>query len=128
METQTGIDKYMGQVKFFNKDRGFGFITVKPDTESPTDYFVHHTAIQPKTNCWNVLYKGEYVEFEIKEGQRGPQASVVTGLCNGTLMCDNEFEYRRRRAQKRNNEQAETTVEQGEVVVTEVGPVVGANE
>lgn len=95
---QQNQQKIQGQVKFFNKDRGFGFIK---DVNSNTEYFVHHTAVHPQTRCWNVLYKGEYVEFSIVDGNKGKQADNVTGLNGGSLMCDNEFEYRRRRAQKR---------------------------
>ena len=91
-------NKYIGQVKFFNKDRGFGFITRLDDSK---DFFVHHTAIHQVPRCWNILYKGEYVSFGIVEGKQGQQASDVTGVQGGTLLRDHEFEYRRRRAAKR---------------------------
>ncbi len=102
-------ERFTGQVKFFDKDRGFGFITKINDDK---EYFVHFSAIKPTTQCWNVLYKGEYVEFSIGNGSKGEQAENVTGVSGGSLLCEHEFEYRRRRAQKRQNQQtAEVTVE-----------------
>ena len=101
--------KYTGQVKFFNKDRGYGFIKRLSDSK---EFFVHHSAICPSTRCWNVLYKGEYVEFSLVEGNKGTQSDKVTGLEGGSLLCDHEFEYRRRRAQKRKaNREQENNVE-----------------
>lgn len=92
------MEKHIGQVKFFNKDRGFGFIKRLSDEQ---EFFVHHSSVKPKTRCWNVLYKGEYVEFEIgKRGER-EQAEEVTGIQGGTLLCEHEFEFRRRMARKR---------------------------
>lgn len=91
-------DKYIGQIKFFDKDRGFGFILRLEDKK---EFFVHFTAIKPTIQCWNVLYKGEYVEFSVTEGSKGPQASDVTGIQGGSLLCEHEFEYRRRRANRR---------------------------
>lgn len=87
-----------GQLKFFDKDRGFGFIVSLDDKK---EYFVHFTAIKPTTQCWNVLYKGEYVEFSVTDGNKGPQAIDVTGVKGGSLLCEHEFEYRRRRYQKK---------------------------
>ena len=103
--------RYTGQIKFFDKDRGFGFITGLPDQK---EYFVHFTAIKPTTQCWNVLYKGEYVEFSVSEGNKGPQANEVTGLQGGSLLCEHEFEYRRRsnnNKKKTNDTPIETPIE-----------------
>ncbi len=94
-------ERFNGQIKFFDKDRGFGFIVNLTDSK---EYFVHFTAIKPTTQCWNVLYKGEYVEFSIVDGNKGQQASEVTGIGGGSLLCEHEFEYRRRRYQKRKKE------------------------
>jgi len=91
-------ERFTGQVKFFDKDRGFGFIVRISDKK---EYFVHFTAVKPTTQCWNVLYKGEYVEFSVTDGNKGQQASDVTGIDKGSLLCEHEFEYRRRRYQKR---------------------------
>ncbi len=61
-----------GKVKWFNAEKGFGFI----EREDGDDVFVHFTAIQ--TDGFKTLEEGQEVEFEITEGNRGPQASNVT--------------------------------------------------
>ena len=63
-----------GKVKWFNADKGFGFIT----TDTGKDVFVHYTAIQ--TNGFRSLDEGQAVSFEITQGDRGDQASNVTTL------------------------------------------------
>lgn len=60
-----------GTVKWFNGDKGFGFIEV----EGGNDVFVHFSAIQ--SDGFRTLEEGQRVEFEIVEGQRGPQAANV---------------------------------------------------
>ncbi len=64
-----------GTVKWFNDQKGFGFIT--PD-ESEKDCFVHHTAIIG--DGFKSLTEGERVEFEIIENDKGPAAQNVTKL------------------------------------------------
>ena len=63
-----------GKVKWFNAEKGFGFISV----EGENDVFVHFSAIQ--TEEFKTLEEGQDVEFEIVDGARGPQASNVTKL------------------------------------------------
>jgi CspA family cold shock protein len=63
----------LGTVKWFNAEKGYGFIT--PD-EGGADLFVHHSAIQEKG--FRTLQENQRVNFEIAEGQKGPQASNVT--------------------------------------------------
>jgi CspA family cold shock protein len=64
-----------GTVKWFNDQKGFGFIT--PD-DSEKDCFVHHTAILG--DGFKSLTEGERVEFEITENDKGPAAQNVTKL------------------------------------------------
>ncbi len=62
-----------GTVKWFNAEKGFGFIT--PD-DSDSDVFVHYSAIQ--SDGYRSLEENQRVEFEIGQGQKGPQATGVT--------------------------------------------------
>lgn len=64
-----------GTVKWFNDEKGFGFITPE---NGQKDCFVHHTAIQG--NGFKSLAEGEKVEFDIVQGQKGPAAEGVTKL------------------------------------------------
>ncbi|RIJ64990.1 MULTISPECIES: cold-shock protein [unclassified Rummeliibacillus] len=61
-----------GTVKWFNAEKGFGFIEV----EGEDDVFVHFSAIQGEG--FKTLEEGQKVEFEVVEGNRGPQAANVT--------------------------------------------------
>ncbi len=61
-----------GTVKWFNNAKGFGFI----GREDGPDVFVHYSAIQ--NEGYKSLQEGDQVEFEIVEGQKGPQAGNVS--------------------------------------------------
>jgi CspA family cold shock protein len=61
-----------GTVKWFNAEKGFGFIT--PD-DGGTDLFVHHTAIQERG--FRTLQENQRVSFEIAQGPKGLQATNV---------------------------------------------------
>ena len=64
-----------GVVKWFNADKGFGFIT---PAEGGEDLFVHFSAIQ--TSGYKSLDEGQKVSFNVGQGQKGPQATEVTPL------------------------------------------------
>ena len=64
-----------GTVKWFNDDKGFGFITPE---NGQKDVFVHHSAIQGQG--FKSLAEGERVEFEVVQGQKGPAAENVVKL------------------------------------------------
>ncbi len=61
-----------GTVKWFNDQKGFGFIT-REDGEK--DCFVHHSAIQ--TEGFHTLSEGQRVEFDVVDGEKGPAAANV---------------------------------------------------
>lgn len=63
-----------GTVKWFNAEKGFGFIEV----EGENDVFVHFSAINQEG--YKSLEEGQAVEFEVVEGDRGPQAANVVKL------------------------------------------------
>ena len=64
-----------GKVKWFNDQKGFGFIT--PD-DGQRDCFVHHSAIQ--SDGFRTLVEGAKVEFEIVQGTKGPAAQNVVQI------------------------------------------------
>lgn len=61
-----------GKVKWFNSDKGFGFIV--PD-DGTKDLFVHFSEIS--SGGYRTLDEGQHVEFEVQQGQKGPQAIQV---------------------------------------------------
>lgn len=67
-------EQVTGTVKWFNDEKGFGFIE---QSDGP-DVFVHHTAIQ--ADGFKSLKEGQSVTMEVSQGQKGPQAeNVVPG-------------------------------------------------
>ena len=67
-------DRITGTVKWFNGDKGFGFI----EREGGADVFVHFSAIQGEG--FRHLNEGQKVEFAVEKGPKGPQATNVTVL------------------------------------------------
>ena len=66
------VDRLKGTVKWFNNAKGYGFI----GREGGPDVFVHYSAIS--SEGYKSLQEGDAVEFEIVQGQKGPQAANVT--------------------------------------------------
>lgn len=64
-------NRVLGTVKWFNGEKGYGFIS----QESGPDLFVHYSEIQG--NGYRTLNEGDKVEFEITDGRKGKQASAV---------------------------------------------------
>jgi CspA family cold shock protein len=65
------MERIKGTVKWFNDAKGFGFIS----REGGPDVFVHYSAVS--SDGFKSLAEGDNVEFEIVEGQKGPQAANV---------------------------------------------------
>ena len=63
-----------GKVKWFDSDKGYGFIS----SDEGKDIFVHFSAIQ--TDGFKTLAEGDVVEFDVTDGDRGQQAANVTKL------------------------------------------------
>lgn len=66
------VDYMQGTVKWFNPEKGFGFI----EREGGEDVFVHFSAI--KSEGYKSLDEGQKVQFDVEKGDRGPQATNVT--------------------------------------------------
>ena len=71
MTTQTGT------VKWFNEGKGFGFIT--PD-DGGKDLFAHFKEIQVEGGGFKTLAENQRVQFEVTQGQKGPQAANIRSL------------------------------------------------
>ncbi len=67
-------DKITGTVKWFNENKGFGFI----EREGGPDVFAHFSAIQ--SEGYKTLAEGQRVEFIVIDGQKGPQAEQIIAL------------------------------------------------
>lgn len=68
-------DLITGVVKWFNDEKGFGFIQKQ---EGEKDIFVHYKSINAEGR--RTLYEGQTVTFEVTEGKKGPQAENVTAV------------------------------------------------
>jgi len=66
------VERLKGTVKWFNNAKGYGFI----GRDDGPDVFVHYSAIT--SEGYKSLQEGDVVEFEITQGQKGPQAANVT--------------------------------------------------
>lgn len=67
------MSKSTGTVKWFNETKGFGFIS---QADGGKDVFVHYRSIA--SEGFRSLVEGQEVEFNVEEGQKGPQAANVT--------------------------------------------------
>jgi len=63
-----------GKVKWFNSEKGYGFIT----TDEGSDIFAHYSQIQKEG--FKSLEEGERVEFDVVDGDKGPQAANITSI------------------------------------------------
>jgi len=104
---------HTGQVKWFNRRRGYGFIKIlrsqnTDDTYVGKDVFVHQSHITPKQSTYRTLEDNEYVEFGLSLDEKNTtQAVNVTGIMNGTLLCDAHAE-RQKYLSKKEGEEAAT--------------------
>ena len=88
----SGQSRQLGMVKWFNNKAGFGFVTTLGDESR--DVFVHHSGVSVGREQYKYLVQGEYVEFVLTKSDNGDhewQATQVTGVQMGALMCETRF-------------------------------------
>lgn len=88
----SGSSRQMGIVKWFNNKAGFGFVTTLGDENK--DVFVHHSGVSVNKEQYKYLVQGEYVEFDLSKSENSEhkwQATNITGLQSGPLMCETRF-------------------------------------
>ena len=96
-DVSTSTVNVSGRVKWFNNKAGYGFITVTAGSNTDTDVFVHHSAIQVDQEQYRYLVQGEYVMFDlchVADNDHKWQAGNVKGINNGKLMCETRLESR----------------------------------
>lgn len=89
--------RLVGQVKWFNNKSGYGFITVTEGEQSNKDIFIHYSAIRVANSQYKYLVQGEYVEFNLEKTTNEThefQASNITGIKGGKLMCETRVSNR----------------------------------
>jgi len=94
-------ERLVGCVKWFNNKAGYGFVTVTGDcSQKGNDIFVHHSGIGVSNQQYKYLVQGEYVEFSISPTQKGDhaiQATNISGISGGRLMCETRNELKQSR-------------------------------
>ena len=117
--------RLIGQVKWFHKKKGFGFIQ---DINTKTEFFVHHSALQVSdTDTFLFLTMGEYVEYSLLPSLNNSQhktiSSDVTGIKRGLLMCEYQSQFAKNREkgekEEEKGEKEEEAEEEGEEEVEE---------
>lgn len=94
--TVTSSDRFIGRVKWFNNKAGYGFVTVTDGPKAGSDIFAHHSSIKVDAQQYKYLVQGEYVEFglsSVSSGDHEFQASDVSGIKGGKLMCETRHEF-----------------------------------
>jgi cold shock CspA family protein len=109
----SSVERLTGRVKWFNNKAGYGFITITDGTNSGSDVFVHHSAINVSNQQYKYLVQGEYVELSLVKTTSGVheyQAAEVSGIKEGKLMCETRREFKlARNAYKSGTEPVEST-------------------
>jgi len=102
--------RYTGRCKWFNNKAGYGFLTVcLPEGASLAvgdDVFVHHSGITVGSEQYKYLVQGEYVDFNLRSSDSGShpfQASELTGVAGGKLMCETRWEARQAAAKQQDD-------------------------
>lgn len=109
----TPSEHLLGRVKWFNNKAGYGFITVTDGSRSGTDIFVHHSAVNVENQQYKYLVQGEYVEFDLiktNSEKHEWQASSVSGIRGGKLMCETRRDLKIARTEYKSAKSDEPTM------------------
>jgi cold shock CspA family protein len=110
--SSSSVVKYTGRVKWFNNKAGYGFVTITDGPTSGTDVFVHHSSINVDSEQYKYLVQGEYIEFSLSDYNilttNIKQASEVSGIKGGKLMCETRRETRSVRTQYQTSNSKDT--------------------
>lgn len=89
--------KYIGRVRWYDRKKGFGFVSITDGERAGDDIFVHHTEVQSehKHSCYLIV--GEYVEFSIEQRDTNDDkprvvATHITGVKGGKLLCETRYD------------------------------------
>jgi len=107
----TSDGRLIGRVKWFNNKAGYGFVTITDGAQAGTDIFTHHSAIGVSTQQYRYLVQGEYIEFSITPTEGGVhafQASNISGIRGGKLMCETRNETKSARISYKKSEEQQT--------------------
>ena len=112
-DVSADVSRVTGRVKWFNNKAGYGFITVTDGSRSGTDIFTHHSSIISSSQQYKYLVQGEYVEFALSNTQNSNhefQASNISGIKGGKLMCETRNETKMARTAYKSVSQTDTTL------------------
>jgi len=104
------MSRLTGQVKWFSRDRGLGFIKQierkDNDNDNDNDIFVHYTGLRTSSDdVYKTLYDGEYIEYEEKTMEDGRKIAVlVTGIYENELMCENVYKKKQNNNRRKKND------------------------
>lgn len=104
--------RLIGQVKWFNNKAGYGFITVSDGENAGKDIFAHFSTINVADSQYRYLVQGEYVEFELSKSTNEThefQATGISGIKGGMLMCETRQTNRPAKKEKREKPKSDYT-------------------
>tara|TARA_B100000745_G_scaffold257548_1_gene180554 strand:- start:114 stop:476 length:363 start_codon:yes stop_codon:yes gene_type:complete len=99
-ESNVSADSHVGQVQWFDKKKGYGFIKIISEDQNNIQVFFHFSDIKSKN--YKVLFPGEFVSMDLGEKDGKQVCKNITGVYGLPLLTDNE-EYHYRVMPKRDN-------------------------